>query len=190
MHNVTSWSYCHRLHSGLNTNMHIERMHQSIKYLYLHGKANKRLDKAINAILKFVRDKLFDQIISQNKGKLCTKIKILRQRHKTSENLDINSVLVTESTDSTTTWQVPSLSLNEIYIVEERKTDCNCKLLCSDCNVCLHHYSCTCLDCAIQWNMCKHIHLVCRYRKSLLTTSQTVETLEQIYKSQSGKFKY
>lgn len=22
---------------------------------------------------------------------------------------------------------------------------------------------CTCLDNAIQWNMCKHIHLVCRY---------------------------
>jgi hypothetical protein len=29
---VENWAYCHRLHSGLN--MHIERMHRTIKYIY------------------------------------------------------------------------------------------------------------------------------------------------------------
>uniref|UniRef100_A0A6P7GY30 Uncharacterized protein LOC114348268 n=1 Tax=Diabrotica virgifera virgifera TaxID=50390 RepID=A0A6P7GY30_DIAVI len=53
------WAYCFRLYSGLNTNMHIERMHRTIKHLYLNGKYVKRLDKAISAILNFVRDKLF-----------------------------------------------------------------------------------------------------------------------------------
>ncbi|XP_068083806.1 uncharacterized protein, partial [Anabrus simplex] len=68
--NVRSWAYCYRLNSGLNTNMHIERMHGAIKYIYLHGKSVKRLDKAIYALMCFVRDKLFDRLIVLNKGKL------------------------------------------------------------------------------------------------------------------------
>lgn len=58
---VTSWAYAYRLNSGLNTNMHIERMHRTIKYMYLKGKNIKRLDKAIHAILRFVRDKMFQR---------------------------------------------------------------------------------------------------------------------------------
>ncbi|KAJ4425655.1 hypothetical protein ANN_27851 [Periplaneta americana] len=61
--NVTSWAYCYRVNSGLNTNMHIERMHRTLKYIYLHGKNVKRLDKAINALISFMRDKLYDRLI-------------------------------------------------------------------------------------------------------------------------------
>lgn len=78
------WAYCYRLYSGLNTNMHIERIHRTIKHLYLNGKHVKRLDKVINAIMKFVRDKLFERIIKYYKGKVCTCTKLanLRNRHK------------------------------------------------------------------------------------------------------------
>ncbi|GFT35790.1 MULE domain-containing protein [Trichonephila clavipes] len=50
---TSSWAYCYRLHSGINTNMHIERMHHTLKYIYLHGKNVKRLDKAIYGIMGF-----------------------------------------------------------------------------------------------------------------------------------------
>lgn len=50
--NVESWAYCYRLHAGINTNMHIERMHQTIKYLYLNGKSVQRLDKAISVLMR------------------------------------------------------------------------------------------------------------------------------------------
>jgi hypothetical protein len=73
--------------SGLNTNMHIERMHRTIKYIYFNGRKVKRLDKAITEILK-----LFDRLITTNKGKLCSKLKELRVRHRTSEKLDINQI--------------------------------------------------------------------------------------------------
>ena len=35
-----------------------------------------------------------------------------------------------------------------------------CQLICKDCEVCIHMYSCTCLDFLLNYTMCKHIHLV------------------------------
>lgn len=160
LNNSESWAYCYRLNAGINTNMHIERMHRTLKYLYLGGKHVKRLDKAITAIMKFTKDKLFQRLIVLNKGKISSKIKDIRLRHKTSDKLDTEIVVQME-----TGWQVASSSRNEIYVVEERVSQCDCKLRCPDCEICLHQYSCTCLDAAIRWNMCKHIHLVCRFRR-------------------------
>ena len=36
----------------------------------------------------------------------------------------------------------------------------DCKILCKDCNICPHIYSCTCLDATLHATVCKHIHLV------------------------------
>ena len=85
--NPNAWANCHRLHAGLNTNMHIERMHKSIKYFYLKGKNVNRLDKTLNAIMTFVRDKLVGRLIMIYKGKLSSKFQDLRRRHKASINL-------------------------------------------------------------------------------------------------------
>ncbi|KAB0805099.1 hypothetical protein PPYR_02069 [Photinus pyralis] len=156
--NVEAWAYCHRLHSGLNTNMHIERMHETIKYIYLNGKVVKRLDKAINALMKFVRDKLFERLITLNKGKISSKLKDLRARHKTSEGMDLKLVMVTEEG-----WEVPSALCQDLYKVEARKINCTCKLVCQQCHACIHQYSCSCIDSSVKWNMCKHVHLVCRF---------------------------
>lgn len=57
--NVKSWAYCHRRQSGLNKNMHLERMHCTIKYIYLKGKQGRRLDKTIGCLMSIIRDKLF-----------------------------------------------------------------------------------------------------------------------------------
>nr|CAI5847557.1 unnamed protein product [Callosobruchus analis] len=160
--NAVSWAYCYRRGAGINTNMHIERMHQTIKYIYLEGKSIQRFDKTIHILMKFVKDKLFDRLISMNKGKITSKITELRKRHKNSQNMNITSV-----TQSEMGWHVPSSSTGEIYLIQELKINCNCKLSCSLCEACLHAYSCSCLDNSIRWNMCKHIHLVCQYKKSV-----------------------
>jgi len=77
---VESWAYCHRLHAGINTNMHIERMHRTLKLIYLEGKKVKRLDKSIHALLKFLRDKSINRLIVLHKGKLTSKIKELKKK--------------------------------------------------------------------------------------------------------------
>jgi hypothetical protein len=66
--NRKSWAYCYRKHTGLNTNMRLERMHRTLKYIYLKGKTVKRFDKAINAIMKLVRDKLYEKLIIIHKA--------------------------------------------------------------------------------------------------------------------------
>lgn len=159
--NVKSWAYCHRIHTGINTNMHIENMHRSIKYIYLNGKINKRLDKAIHILMKFVRDKLFNRLLILNKGKVTSKLKELRTRHKISETLNVNTVVATEDG-----WIVPSSSTQEFYQIEEKQINCTCKLICTYCEKCIHNYACSCLDSAIKWNMCKHIHLLCTFFKN------------------------
>lgn len=158
--NVKSWAYCYRINSGLNTNMHIERMHHTLKYIYLHGKNVKRLDKAIFALMAFVKDKLFDRLIVMTKGKLTSKLKDIRHRHKTS--LEVRKELIVKDESG---WTIPSCSnVKELYFVQENEVQCNCKLLCTECNTCIHKYSCTCLDSSIKWNMCKHIHSICQLR--------------------------
>lgn len=68
--NREMWAYSYRMHSGLNTNMHLERMHRTIKYIYPKSKVGKRLDKTISAIMKFIKDKLFERVITYDKGNL------------------------------------------------------------------------------------------------------------------------
>ena len=94
--------------------MHIERMHHTIKYIYLHGKNVKHLDKAIVALMSFVRDKLFDSPIILSKGKLTTKLKDITKRHKPIREIDSNSI-IREGTGNG--WKVPSSSgMKEVHI--------------------------------------------------------------------------
>lgn len=119
---------------------------------------------------KFVRDRLFDQLITQHKGKLTSKIKDLRQRHTASLQLD--DTLIIEYDGG---WICPSSKQSETYFIERHKEICGCHLRCNICNHCIHNFVCTCIDNAIQWNMCKHIHLLCRSKYIL-----KVDSLEAI----------
>uniref|UniRef100_A0A6P7GNR7 Uncharacterized protein LOC114344641 n=1 Tax=Diabrotica virgifera virgifera TaxID=50390 RepID=A0A6P7GNR7_DIAVI len=154
--NIRNWAYAFRLNCGINTNMHLERLHKTIKYLYMKGKKVKRLDKAIVALMTLIRDKFFDKLISGHKGKICSKIKEIRKRHKASEYLANHVIIKTENG-----WKIPSKNTKELYYVEKAGIICNnCQLKCTECQICIHFYKCTCLDSAIKYNMCKHIHAV------------------------------
>lgn len=155
------WAYCYRLHAGINTNMHLERMHRSIKYMYLKGKHVKRLDKGIAAIMNFIRDKLINELLIINKGKLCSKVANIRARHKNMEKMNISNVIKTDEG-----WQVLSESGFEMYSIIRKDITCNnCMLLCVDCQICIHQFQCSCLDSSIRYNLCKHIHLVAKINK-------------------------
>ncbi|GFS44538.1 uncharacterized protein TNIN_447731 [Trichonephila inaurata madagascariensis] len=136
--------------------MHIESMHKTIKYVYLQGKKVKRLDNALFRLMKFVRDRVFDRLISLEKGKISSKISLLRKRHKVGQSLISLCIQNNEE------WSVSSTRGKDIYIVK-RNVTCSkeCTLMCRECNHCLHNFTCTCTDNAVQWNMCKHIHFIC-----------------------------
>ena len=134
--NVKRWAFCYRRHCGINTNMHLERMHRTIKHIYLQGKVVKRLDKALHALMRFLRNRIVDRVIMLEKGKICTKLKYLRNRHKKSTEFD---TVITKRQGG---WNVFSEGSKDIYVVEESNINCSssCKLICDECDVCIHKY--------------------------------------------------
>jgi len=151
---VQSWAMGHRIHAGVNTNMHIERMHRTLKHIYLQGKKVKRLDKSLYALMKFIRDRSIDRLIVIHKGKITSKIKELRKRHKHS--LEMSHEMVLKATEDS--WDIVSEKHSEMYRVNRLKTFCDCQIQCQDCLSCIHCNTCSCTGNAIKWNMCKHIH--------------------------------
>ncbi|XP_067136762.1 uncharacterized protein [Centruroides vittatus] len=117
------------------------------------------LDKAIQALMTSLRDKMYDRIIIMHKGKVTSKFSDLRKRHKTSLSLCKDLVIKEDNT-----WKIPSSNGSDIYTVAMVKENCECQIVCNECKSCIHMYMCTCIDSTVKFNMCKHIHLVCQLR--------------------------
>ena len=62
----------------------------------------------------------------------------------------------------TNKWLVKSLQRNgHEYYVSLSLSQCSCQMKCIQCNICVHMYTCTCLDATLHTTVCKHIHAVC-----------------------------
>ena len=72
------WATCYRKEASINTNMYVEAFHRVLKYVYLKGKVNKRLDNCIGILLKLARDKGFERIAKMEKGKISERITQIR----------------------------------------------------------------------------------------------------------------
>ena len=171
----TEWASCYRISSGVNTNMYTEAFHHVLKYNFLCGKKNKRLDKLIQALMEYLRQKSFDRLIKFEKGKITGRISLIQKRHTTSQSLSISLVTAVDSTS----WIVQSeMQSGMQYTVEELSKKCSsaCATKCRECCICVHSYSCTCPDSLLQHTICKHVHLVVRYKKST-TTGETSSSL-------------
>lgn len=51
-------------------------------------------------------------------------------------------------------------SVTTFNTVQRLLDSCTCQLKCSTCLICIHMYSCTCLDATLHSTICKHVHLV------------------------------
>ena len=85
------WANCFRVSSGMNTNMYLEAFHHVLKYKFLKGKKNKRVDRLIQALMEFLRHKSFDRLIKFEKGKVTGRIGIIQKRHDTSKSLSFEA---------------------------------------------------------------------------------------------------
>ncbi|KAL4082867.1 hypothetical protein QTP88_029521 [Uroleucon formosanum] len=195
LNRVEQWAYCHRRLCGINTNMYLESIHKTIKYFYLNGRKNKRMDQCINALLKFIRDKMFERFIKLSKNKYSAKEDNILASHnivvKILDDVKIERV-------SETTWRIDSTTeKNLTYDVSKVQDICdtdNCKLKCRLCNICTHIFICECPDFIIRSNICKHIHLIVQSEKDFFQTVFTqpvepiknVDTLEKVLVNQEN----
>ena len=63
------WAAFYRKAAFINCNMYVEAFHHLLKYLYLKGTTNKRVDKCIHVLMKLARDKGFERLVKLEKGK-------------------------------------------------------------------------------------------------------------------------
>ena len=125
--------------------MSAEAFHRTLKYAYLKGKVNKRLDTSLYLLLKFARDKGFEHLMKLEKGKLTGRFKTNIERHHMSNKLPWESVTKTEAS----TWQVKSSGGTCDYTIVHEVQTCpmqKCNLHCTYCNISVHLYSCNCMD--------------------------------------------
>ncbi|XP_016657057.1 uncharacterized protein LOC103308233 [Acyrthosiphon pisum] len=126
-----AWAFCYRLDLSLNTNMYLEAMHKKLKYCYMHGKQNRRVDKCISLLMRFSRDMMFERIIRMMKNKPTFRMEQIAHSHLRSINI-------------------------------ESKNCMGCPLACPSCHICVHKFTCTCVDYKIKGNFCKHVHACIR----------------------------
>lgn len=64
-------------------------------------------------------------------------------------------------------WEVKSSRNERKYMVALENLVCpeKCMLKCNECDICIHSFACTCQDYVVNGNMCKHIHLIVKFRK-------------------------
>ena len=86
------WGYAYRVGLGINTNMYCESWHKQLKYKYLKGKLNKRVDDCLVNLFKCSRDKVILRIINLKKGKYSNRIKRIQQSHTNSLQLPFTKI--------------------------------------------------------------------------------------------------
>lgn len=159
--NYKNWAYCYRKGCGINTNMRLESMHKTIKYFYLDGKKVKRLDKTLHVLLKFIRDKYVNRLISKVKGKYTIHLKEIIQKHMHAMSSNFS---VDRDKENDKKWYISTISNNsdkqEVHCVEKIFNQSCCDLKCKECQVCYHTYTCTCNSFYVANSICKHIHFI------------------------------
>ena len=94
-------------------------------------------------------------------GKSSHRICEINNRHKSAVELHKQGPSTVIILTDKKQWTIESQSQQGIkYIVQKQRDSCDCQLLCKECKVCTHMYSCTCLDSILHSTVGKHIHLV------------------------------
>ncbi|GFY13784.1 uncharacterized protein TNCV_4961531 [Trichonephila clavipes] len=170
------WAYCYRKGLGINTNMYLESLHKKIKYHYFDGKHTKRLDVAIDGLLKLVRDLIIQRLIKVTKKKISSdKLSKIVNSHRLS--LEIQSNRIEKLSDIK--WKIESNHSN--YLICKKEEECHrlCNIKCTTCKICIHSYTCTCVDSLIRGNICKHIHKVAQMFLNDTRNEEIQENLNQ-----------
>ncbi|KAJ8909799.1 hypothetical protein NQ315_015319 [Exocentrus adspersus] len=128
--------------------------------LSIDAKKVKRLDKSLQVLLKYVRDKCVDRVIKKIKGKQSIHVKDIMSRHKTASSSKFS---VECDSENQTKWYINTMASNkdqELYCVQKLFDQSCCDLECRECKICSHTYSCTCNDFCVANKICKHIHYI------------------------------
>lgn len=142
--------------------MYLESFHKTFKYYYLEGRKNKRLDTCIDALLKLIRDHYFKRARKLCKSKPSKIMEAILLSHRKAMNGVVTKLIqVSDRIWFVTSFTNVNITYEVVKILDEKEAcsdSDNCYSTCVPCNICIHTYSCECIDYIIKNNICKHIH--------------------------------
>ena len=160
------WAVCYRVHASINSTRYLEGFHRSFKYKYLGGKANKRVDKCVFSLLKFIRDKTFERAGKLTMAKPTKRQQNIYERRQASLKLSTDLVHKADDDSNYVVKSAGGKCEYNVIVINDTCNESSCYLKCVDCGVCMHTFMCNCPDSLVLNNMCKHIHLVRRFMQS------------------------
>ena len=141
------------------------------------------VDVLLVTLLRISRDKAYDRFIKTETGKKTHRVCEVNRRHKAAEVMlenNKNKVITVKSNEE---WTISSQMLPDVhYTIKRNNSSCECKLICFSCGVCIHNFTCTCLDSTHHSTVCKHIHYLI-----ISTVGNTVRSKHQAEEF-SGKY--
>ena len=118
--------------------------------------------------MKIARDKTFERLRRKRASMHTHRVCEINKRHTAAEQMQASQRHVIEVSENI--WKITSQHQDDVvYTVHHLLTSCECKVSCRSCNVCVHQYTCSCLDATIHATVCKHIHLIHMRSSNTLT---------------------
>lgn len=149
------WSFCYQRHCGVNISSCADMMHKILQHFYVEGKQEHH----IWIFLQLARVLIFNYTTKNCNNVKWIIVKAISDRHEKSMAIRQTAV---KKGGCYSEWVVKD-GQNQ-YIVRKLNHQCNmsCRITCLICDVCVHQYSCNCLDMLVHYTICKHIHCVKR----------------------------
>lgn len=152
----------------------------------MHRKQNRRVDKCIVYLMRFARDMMFDRIIRMVKVTPTHRMQQITKSHHSSKEISDDTV---ETLDENT-WLVKSATTGRgpYTVTVCLDSEClECPLSCPVCKVCVHQFTCTCIDHQIKGKFCKRVHACMRVtkREDLIPTGNEDEITSAFEKHSS-----
>lgn len=152
-----AWAMSKRKRIGLTTNMYLEALHKKIKYIFLDGRKNRRVDKLVAALVKLSRGLVCQRIVRHIKKKPTRRMEAITIRHKKHQEVKLAMISMTSENSWTVQSNLMTRGPYKVQINPTKECD-NCPLNCPICKLCVHQISCSCLDYEFRLSFCKHAH--------------------------------
>ncbi|CAG9858772.1 unnamed protein product [Phyllotreta striolata] len=148
------WAYCHQESCVISNNLasHSDRIRKIFKNTYTEGENTICLDQAMQALMKLARDKTAERCIKLYKSNPSKHKQTTSERHQialsAAYTVGVDDIFLVLTSDNT-----------EYYLKRDNNHTC-CNIKCSECNVCVQCFICSCSDFLNKHIICEHLHYI------------------------------
>jgi predicted regulator of amino acid metabolism with ACT domain len=121
---------------------------------YLNEENETRFDKIFHSLIRFIRDETVNSMLKSKANRVFF-MNENDSRHNSMIDKHFNGTNIGENL-----WNVVEEECATTHVVQKYLERKCCNLICTLCHICLHCFSCTCVDFFVENSICVHIHYV------------------------------